>query len=99
MRLARTLPRAHCLAFGLSLYQTDLLIAMNTSLVVRIAGGHLLFSTLLYAGAVASRSIEAAHKLPIEAVFDDEVVRITMGSKTGTLFRAALKGPRKTSGM
>ena len=97
MRLSRTLRRAHCLAFGLSLFQTDLLIAMNTSLVVHIAGCHSLFFTLLYAGAMASRSIEAAHKLPIEAVFDEEVVGITMGCKTGSFFRAALKRPRTTS--
>ena len=41
--------------------------------------------------------MEAAHKLQFEAVFDHEVVGITMTSKTGTLFRAALEEPQKTA--
>ena len=41
--------------------------------------------------------MEAAHKLQFEAIFDHEVVGITMASKTGNLFRAALEGPQKTA--
>ena len=41
--------------------------------------------------------MEAAHKLQFEAVFDHEVVGITMASKTGNLFRAALEGRQKTA--
>ena len=41
--------------------------------------------------------MEAAHKLQFEAIFDHEVVGITMASKTENLFRAALEGPQKTA--
>ena len=61
VRLSRTLPRAHCLAFGLALFLNDLHIAMNSALVVHIAGCHSLVFKLQCACAVASTSIEAAH--------------------------------------
>ena len=86
-----------CSTFGLSSFQIDLLIAVNTSFVVHIAGGHLLFFTLLYAGAVAFRSIKAIRKLPIETIFDNEVVGVAVGFETNTVFCVALKGPRTFS--
>ena len=40
MRLSRTLPRAHCLAFGVALFDTDLQLAMHSAIVVYTAGCH-----------------------------------------------------------